>query len=150
MATDRYRAIAALLDDPLNHAAVLREMFRRGKSQKNFVAPPIKVTSGVGAAGWAFPTLRHLVRHGVPDRYSDEKLSNVELLATVFCDGTKWNVLFQLEDDETELGPFSSDKEALKAASAWFESQGFVVLTAYPWDSEDEGKYPTTKLPLPD
>lgn len=140
MASNRYRAVVAMLDDPLNRLAVTRELLRRGKAK--FLPPPVPVLNKDGEKwGWTFPTLRQTMREGLPDAYAQDSLQFVDREVDVFTDGIQWFVSL-VSDGDTEMGPFDGSKDAFTEAQNWLESLGYTILKEVPWDFDDVASYP--------
>lgn len=134
MSDPRYRVVVAMLDDPLNRAAVTRELLRRGKLP--MIPPPIPVkTEGGSKFGWVFPTLREAMR-GLPSQLTPQDLRNIDGEVTVYTDNNHWFVSL-VNEDGAELGPFDSSGTALKEARGWLEGEGYLILDSLPWDADD-------------
>jgi hypothetical protein len=139
MADNRYRAVVAMLDDPLNRAAVTRELLRRGKLK--MIPPPIPVVQGNENRGWVFVTLREALRNGAPDTFTLSDLSRVDQEALVFTDDANWFVSL-VSDGGTEMGPFATAKVALTEATEYLKGEKYTILTETPWDEDDVSDYP--------
>jgi len=139
MADNRYRAVVAMLDDPLNRAAVTRELLRRGKLK--MIPPAIPVVQGKDNRGWVFVTLREAIRNGAPATFTLSDLSRVDQEALVFTDDTNWFVAL-VNDGGTEMGPFATAKVALAEATAYLKGEKFTILAETPWDPDDVSDYP--------
>lgn len=128
MSSPRYRAIVAMMDDPLNRACIDRELIRRGKAAQ-YLCPPVPK---VGTDGCSFPTFRYVCRFGWPaprDTIEDQD-------AEVFTDGSQWFATL-IWDGDTEIGPFDAKTQAISEVQKFFRDQGFTILTWIPWDQED-------------
>jgi hypothetical protein len=140
MASNRYRAVVAMLDDPLTRMAVTRELLRRGK--KKMLPPPVVVLDKEGEKiGWTFPTARQVMREGYPDAYSQEALQFLDREVDVFTDGERWFITL-VSDGEAELGPFDTSSDARDEARNWLEEQGHEILSEVPWDADDLAAFP--------
>ena len=145
MASNRYRAVVALLDDPLNRVAVTRELLRRGKV--SVMPPPVPVRGPDGSKwGWAFPTLRQVMKGGLPEAYAIKALDTVDCEIHVFNDGDHWFVTL-LNDGGVELGPFDSSGTALQEAANWLKEEGHTILDAIPWDEDDITEFSLWQTP---
>lgn len=127
--SDRYSAITALLDDPLNVACFLREAQRRKIFKAKLLPPPVPRADG----GWSFPTLLQIMREPLPREVTpnEEWDSHYE----VFQDDTGWFVLSVAKDEE--LGPFDSSQKARKEAVVLAEADGYTIMKSMPWDNGD-------------
>ena len=127
--SDRYQAICALLDDPLNVACFFREFQRRKLQNIKLLPPPIPRKGG----GWVFPTFRYAMSEPIPSEvdFNHELDSAFE----IYSDGKGWFVLSVVGDEE--LGPFDSDREALKQARGLAKGEGYIELAQMPWDNQD-------------
>jgi len=130
----RYRAVAAMMDDPLNRACLMREFFRRQLDQVKVLPPPVPRDGG----GWVFPRMREAMAAPTPASYArnDEPSSVYE----VYTDGTAWFV-YSTDTDE-EIGPFDEIPIALKEAKAVAKAAGYEFLERLPWEDQDLQKYP--------
>lgn len=132
MGSSRYRAIVAMMDDPLNRACIDRELIRRGKASQ-YLCPPVPK---VGTDGCSFPTFRYVCRFGWPaprDTIDDQD-------AEVFTDGSKWFATLTWEGD-VEIGPFDTKAQGVAEVQKFFATQGFVVLSSVPWEQEDSTEW---------
>lgn len=140
MGDSRYRVVVGMLDDPLNRAAITRELLRRGKLP--MVPPPVRVKhpGGQRTSGWVFPTLREAMR-GLPSQINSRDLPNIDGEVTVYTDDNHWFVILHNEDG-AELGPFDNSRMALDEARKWMEAVGYTLLDSLPWDDEDLSNFP--------
>ncbi len=129
--SERYDAIAGIMDDPLNLLCFVREFHRRKVGK--FVLPPIPRAEG----GWALLPLKEAFKFSkgvtLPSRYSGD------VYYVVYNDGNNWFVLNPRTEEE--VGPFDSGDVALKEAADLASSEGLQVLNAWPWDSQDISNY---------
>lgn len=141
MSDPRYRVVVGMLDDPLNRAAITRELLRRGKLP--MVPPPIPIKRRPGSTstfGWVFPTLREAMR-GIPSQINSRDLPNIDGEVTVYTDNNHWFVVLHNEDG-AELGPFDTSQIALDEARKWMRNEGYILLDSLPWDDDDLGNFP--------
>lgn len=128
--SDRYNAIRALLDDPLNVACFLREYQRRGMGKSKLLPPPVPRKEG----GWIFPTMRMLMSEVMPLKF--DKTADVDSVYEVYSPGEDgWYVYCTHSDNE--IGPFETPQTALSEARAQATRDGWVLLGGPPWDGSD-------------
>ena len=129
-----------MLDDPLNRIALLREILRRDRAR--YIPPPVPVirNTGVREWGWTFPTIRQVMREGLPAHYTHDALASIDREVDVYWDGEQWFITLLLLDD-AEVGPFDSGAKALKDARRWLKDEGYVLLDTIPWDEDDIKDY---------
>ena len=122
---DRYRLVAAMMEDPLNMACVLRELERlHTKSvgllwyaNSPYLTPVVRSRSGV----WGFSR--------VQDCFYDFP-EEEQLLYAIMNDGKGY---FIITPDEGELGPFDTFDVAVEQAKTLAQNEGFIVLDEIPW-----------------
>lgn len=113
---DRYRLVAAMLEDPLNLVCVFRELKRR-RLPKGYLTPAVLSKSGV----WGFAEVQKC--------YAEYPVEE-DLLYALLNDGKGY---FVISPDESEVGPFDTFDQAVAQAVAIAEAEGYVVLTEIPW-----------------
>lgn len=130
--SERYDAIGAIMDDPLNLLCFVREYQRRRIGK--FLLPPIPRSEG----GWAFLPLKEAFKFSkgilIPPKYAGD------VYYVVWEDGSNWFVLNPRVGEEA--GPFDNSTVALKEATNLALSEGLQVMSSWPWDIEDISKYP--------
>lgn len=134
--SQRYKAVVALLDDPVNFACVVREMNRRtrDKISPNMVCPPVPKGNGC-----VYPTLREALRFGLPEKYEANDQS--DSVAEIFWDTEDFFVL--IRGMEEEIGPFDSLANAKKETERILELNDYTLLPKVPWDEEDLEAFPS-------
>ena len=137
----RYATIVAILNDPMNHAVIEREMARRAKGRtpglgtdKGYAPPPIKKRDG----GMVVLTMRAYQRVG-PGKTLDEKANGLDYLADIYFAGDGWFVVLQ---DGEEVGPFDDLSTATKEALMLLTQEGYLVLPESPWTKADVEAFP--------
>ena len=124
--SDRYRMVAAMMDDPLNRACVHRELARR-KHDRELLSPPLENETGeIGLV-----PIRSCLASPDPST-----LSNL-FLFSVFNDGSG----FFVATEDGEIGPFDVIEPALSEMLRVAEDMGYRVLDTIPW-GEVEDLYP--------
>jgi hypothetical protein len=131
--SNRYKAIVALLDDPMNMACVIREVLRQQMGQIRLLPPPIPREGG----GWVFPTFSRAIKAPLPPILKPDQ--KVEFEFEIKTDGTRWVILTR---EGSEIGPFGEKEDALNEAHAFAMSDGFILLKKMPWDNTDVLDFP--------
>jgi hypothetical protein len=139
MAIDpRYATLVAILDDPLNRACIERELARRQKvrsSTKGLLPPPTPREGGAGAVYLSMEEYlnnpKTIIKNG------DE--ANLHYLLDVFEGTEGWLII---REDLSEVGPFPTLPEAQKEAETLLQSEGYELLTEFPWAQTEVEAYP--------
>ena len=121
----RYAAIVAILDDPVNRAIVLREVYRREELR-------IVVPYRLGQGEKSLFDLDDLIY-----RVAGE---DPRPLAKVVRDEV-YSGLWAVAGDD-EVGPFPTREIALSEASKLLSGRGYTVLDVSPWGEDEENAYP--------
>jgi len=127
--SSRYQAIVALLDDPTNVAAFLREYQRRDLDKIKILPPAVPREGG----GYVFPTFRTYMREVTPAEYGAK--DSVDSVYDIYTDGKGWFV-YSVHKDE-ELGPFDDRQAAFQQAVTLAGEDGWVLLDKRPWEGSD-------------
>ena len=128
--SSRYRAITAILDDPLNMACVFRELHRRG--QQKFLLPPQRKRGG----GWVFQSFEFSKERVRPDLLPED--SQIDSLYEIHFDQVNWFVT----GGELEIGPFEAEEDALSQVILLARQEGLIFLDNMPWDNADLDEWP--------
>lgn len=138
MKTDRYQAILAMMDDPMNMACVLRELQRRGEPK--IVPPPLKRELGK----W-YPSLDWSMRN--PQRWVNSIELSETPFAQVFLTNSGWRASITAPD--LEMGPYNTEDIATKELENFLKGEGYLLLTRSPWSEEDQKEWRITSKRLP-
>lgn len=115
--SERFEAIKALMEDPLNLACFLK--IWQGKDV-TLISPPMGED---GLLGWV--PFRELLKLG-----PGEVPSEGSFIMSIFFDGRGWFV--SLPGGE-EVGPFDAKNEAEGLALRFARNKGWTILSDIPW-----------------
>lgn len=137
--SDRYRTVAAVLDNPANRAIAERELARRSRPFNRGLIPPPLPREGGGVVFLTMREFQRQPRQVVPAGH------DVDYLADVFEGSDGWWVSLA---DTSETGPFPEQRVAVETAKNLLADDGYEILNEVPWTEEDTRAFPFTSTLL--